>query len=276
MKLVFVASALTAGAVVASVGAVMLRDASLLAGFEAVPSPRRRRWLDEVGAAPLVRSLVGRDRLQPLLDAADRPISSERVAGTVVLIAAASAVACIAVGDSAIALAPLVAGAVLRAPVFVFARAARRRRRAIDRDVPLLVDVLSLASFAGLAPQAALRRAVGAIDGPLADVLSAALIDIDLGARWRDRLVRLADGVPITDLRRTIALLVRTESIGAATTEPFVILADEIRAARRSAASERARKAPVQMLFPLVFLVLPAFLLLPVVPVLVATLGSIW
>jgi hypothetical protein len=31
----------------------------------------------------------------------------------------------------------------------------------------------------------------------------------------------------------------------------------------------------VQMLFPLVFLVLPAFLLLTVVPVLVATLGSI-
>jgi tight adherence protein C len=163
----------------------------------------------------------------------------------------------------------------VRSPAFAAGRAARRRNRDIDRDVPLLLDVLSLASFAGLAPAAALRRAVSAIDGPLADVLSAALDDIDLGARWRDRLARLARDVPVPDLRRVIAVLVRTESVGAATAEPIAILADEVRAARRSAASERARKAPVKMLFPLVFLVLPAFLLLTVVPVLVATLGSI-
>ena len=52
-------------------------------------------------------------------------------------------------------------------------------------------------------------------------------------------------------------------------------LAASVRAARRAAVTERARTAPVKMLFPLVFLVLPAFLLLTVVPVLLTTVQSI-
>jgi tight adherence protein C len=197
-------------------------------------------------------------------------VGSAGIAASMVL-----ALACVRVGGMAVLAAPLVVLATLRAPVFLGARADRRRLAAIDRDVPLLLDVLSLASFAGSPPPAALERAVSAIDGPLADELAAALEDVELGARWRDRLSSVSDELPIRDLRRAIAVLVRTEAIGASSTEPIAILAEDVRSARRAAASERARKAPVQMLFPLVFLVLPAFLLLTVVPVLVATLGSI-
>ena len=56
---------------------------------------------------------------------------------------------------------------------------------------------------------------------------------------------------------------------------PLARLADEDRAALRRAAEAHARRVPVRLLFPLVFLVLPAFVLLTVVPGLAAGLGRL-
>jgi tight adherence protein C len=98
---------------------------------------------------------------------------------------------------------------------------------------------------------------------------------VDLGGRWRDELRKASDRLELPDLRRAVAALSRTETLGTSLSEAMRELAAQVREARRAAAGERARKAPVKMLFPLVFLVLPAFLLLTVVPVLLTTLKSI-
>jgi tight adherence protein C len=77
------------------------------------------------------------------------------------------------------------------------------------------------------------------------------------------------------DLRRAVAALSRTETLGASLATSTADLAASVRASRRAATTQRARTAPVKMLFPLVFLILPAFLLLTVVPVLLSTVRSI-
>lgn len=154
-------------------------------------------------------------------------------------------------------------------------RTARRRARAADAEIPQLLDLLAAASRAGLSGSLALRRAGEAIRGPLAEELAGALRAVDLGARWRDELRKVAERLDLRDLRRTVAALTRAETLGSSLADAVDELAVQVRAARRAATSERARRAPVLMLFPLVFLVLPAFLLLTVVPVVVATLRSI-
>jgi tight adherence protein C len=270
-----VAPSLAALAASAAVLAARFRGPAVLTDLVTTRDATVRRPLDRVGSIAVVRSATSADRLRSSLEMVGASSTDTRLAGAAAVGAVAVSIVCLGVGHGAVFVAPVLIVAALRAPSFAAGRAARRRLLAIDRDVPLLLDVLALASFAGLPPPSALSRAVSAIDGPLAEELAAALGDIELGARWRDRLTRVADDVPISDLRRAIALLVRTDAIGASTAEPIAILADEVRSTRRVAAGERARKAPVQMLFPLVFLVLPAFLLLTVVPVLVATLGSI-
>lgn len=154
-------------------------------------------------------------------------------------------------------------------------RANRRRRAAVDAEIPQLLDLLAAGSSAGLAAPLALRRAVDGLAGPLADEIRATVRAVDLGARWRDELDALAERLDLPDMRRTVAALTRTESLGASLAQGTAELAAAVRRSRRAATAERARAAPVKMLFPLVFLVLPAFLLLTVVPVLLTTVRSI-
>jgi tight adherence protein C len=153
--------------------------------------------------------------------------------------------------------------------------AVRRRAAAVDAAVPQLLDLLAAGSSAGLSAELALRRAAGGVGGPLGDDLSSVFADADLGARWREELAAYVGASGSKDLRRTIAVLERTESLGASLVDATRDLAATVRQARRVAILERARTAPVKMLFPLVFLILPAFLLLTVVPVLLTTLRSI-
>jgi pilus assembly protein TadC len=154
-------------------------------------------------------------------------------------------------------------------------RRERRRARAIDAEIPQLLDLLAAGSSAGLAAPLALRRAADGLRGPLSDEVRMTTEAVELGARWRVELHAMSDRLDLSDLRRTVAVLTRTETLGSSLEAATAELASTVRQARRAAITERARAAPVKMLFPLVFLVLPAFLLLTVVPVLLTTVQSI-
>jgi tight adherence protein C len=162
-----------------------------------------------------------------------------------------------------------------RLPELLLARRARRRIAVASREVPLFLDLLSVASSAGLAPQLAVRLSAEPLRGPLAGELASAIRRTELGRRWRDEILRVAEGLGLADLRRAAAILGRSEALGSSLAQEVSRLATDVRDERRARAAERARTAPVKMLFPLVFLILPAFLLLTVVPVLLSTVQSI-
>jgi tight adherence protein C len=161
------------------------------------------------------------------------------------------------------------------APEWSLSRGIRVRRSQAARELPLLLDVVAAAAGAGLTGQLAVRRATSAVRGPLADALDEAFRRVDLGGRWGDELFGAADRLALPDLHRAVAVLTRGDTVGSPLADALSEIAREARDTRRDLVAERARTAPVKMLFPLVFLVLPAFLLLTVVPVLVTTIRSI-
>ncbi len=240
--------------------------------IEATTAPPRRRRLAVLawGARPSVRA-----RISSLLEAARADRTADEVIGLARLGAAMAVAASVVIpGVGPLPAFPLVAAA-LRGPEIALARRARRRKRASARELPLFLDLLSIAATAGVAPQLAVRLAAGPVEGPLREELHRALEAVDLGRRWREELAAAAERTRVPDLKRAVRLLTRSEQLGSSLADEMVRLATDVRSARRARAAERARSAPVKMLFPLVFLILPAFLLLTVVPVLLATVRSI-
>jgi pilus assembly protein TadC len=138
----------------------------------------------------------------------------------------------------------------------------------LSDEIPLAADLLAVASSAGLTPYLAIE--VTARSGPpaVAARLRSALAAVEEGERLAPALEATARQWPA--LHPLVEVLLATERLGAPAGPALRRLAAEGRAEARRAGTAWARTVPVRLLFPLVFLVLPAFLLLAVAPILLA------
>jgi tight adherence protein C len=151
---------------------------------------------------------------------------------------------------------------------FVRRRVERRRDDAVAVELPVTIDLLAVAIGAGYTPYLAVEVAARWAPPLLAARLDDVRRSCALGAGFADALDCVADAV--APMRPLVDALLASDRYGAPVADALERLATEERAGLRRRAEARARKIPVLLLFPLVFLVLPAFGLLTVAPVLLA------
>jgi tight adherence protein C len=153
----------------------------------------------------------------------------------------------------------------------------RRSTRGVDaalaRDLPVAVDLLGVAVGAGCTPYLAVEVAARWSPASVADAFDDVMRSCALGLDFEHALDAAARATP--RLRPLADALLATDRLGVPVGPVLARLADEDRTALRRAAEAHARRIPVRLLFPLVFLVLPAFVLLTVVPGLAAGLGRL-
>jgi len=167
------------------------------------------------------------------------------------------------------------AGAVVGARHVLRRRSAvRQRRRAVVDELPEVVDLLSVAVSAGLTVPLACAVVADRGTGDVARQLGLAHESSALGGSLAESLERCPD-VLGDEVRGLTRVLVGSLRDGSPLGPALERLGAEVRVDRRRAAEERARRLPVQLLFPLVVCVLPAFGLLTVVPLLAGALSGI-
>jgi tight adherence protein C len=234
--------------------------------------------LARVGRASVVRRIGGSTRMARRVELAGASLSVDAVVGFGVATGAAFVVLGLvgmAASPTAIVLCPIGLLVCSRGPSMALARRARRRQDRIATAVPSMVEVMVAATDAGLGPTIAFRRTAEVLGGPIGDELRLTAREVDLGVPWETALHRLAGRTDVPPLQRLVAALTRSSRLGTSLGSTLRRVADDLRRERRARAEEMARKAPIKMLFPLVFLILPAFLLLTVGPVLLATIRSL-
>ncbi len=149
-----------------------------------------------------------------------------------------------------------------------------RRCQAIDRGMVQLIDLLSLAIAGGLPLRYAFAAIAPRLPGEhrvLADVL---LDRVQRGESFVAALCWYGEQLGVSG-RELVAILVSSERDGSPLAVGLERAAEATRRAQRRDLERRARRLPVTLLLPLVCCVLPAVVVLTLVPLLAGTLGGL-
>lgn len=134
---------------------------------------------------------------------------------------------------------------------------ARERQGMIERQLPDVLDQITICVEAGLGFEAAMDK-VADNAGPLPEEISRTLQDIQIGIPRDKALENLLNRTDVTDLRTFVHAFVQAERYGIPVAQVLRIQSTEMRAKRKVRAEERAMKLPVKIVFPVVLCILPA------------------
>ncbi len=145
------------------------------------------------------------------------------------------------------------------APILVVRRARRRRVEAVERDLPLTLDLLATLSDAGMSFDAGLARVMDTQVAvrPLGREIRTFQSDLIAGRSRIEALRRLARRLEVQGVTILVSALVQAEQLGSGIAEVLRRQAEDLRMRRRERANAFAMTLPVKRMFPLVICFLP-------------------
>lgn len=133
-----------------------------------------------------------------------------------------------------------------------------QRKLEITNALPDTIDLLTISVEAGLGFDQAMGRIVQKSNNTLAREFGRVLQQMRLGVPRRDALRQLADRTGVEDVSHFVGAIVQAEQLGASVGRVLRVQSSEMRVRRRQRAQKLAQQAPIKMLFPMAFLILPS------------------
>jgi len=154
-------------------------------------------------------------------------------------------------------------------PMVYVDRLKRQRFDRIDRQMPDMIDLLVVTIEAGLGILASMRVASERLQDPLGQELRLTLQEQRMGLSVFEAITSLGQRADTPNTRMFVRALTQGEKLGVSISSTMRNLATEMRKRRRAVAEEKAQKMPIKLLFPLVFLIFPAIMIVLLVPAMI-------
>lgn len=151
-------------------------------------------------------------------------------------------------------------------PDIVLRQATDVRKKAIARALPDFLDLLTVSVEAGLGLDSALAKIAERIRGPLKEEILITLHHIRMGKTRAMALREMADRCKVDDLSTFVSALIQSQQLGISLGQVLRVQSEQIRTIQRQRIEERAQKAPVKLLVPLILCIFPAMFVVIIGP----------
>lgn len=125
------------------------------------------------------------------------------------------------------------------------------------KDLPYTLDLITVSVEAGLSLDGAIARIVSNVPGVLSDEFSKTLKEMRMGIDKRQALRNMSDRCDVRDVSILVNALIQADELGVSLGKVLRIEGAQLREKRRQSAKEKAMKAPVKMLFPMIIFIFP-------------------
>ncbi|MGI6703809.1 MAG: type II secretion system F family protein [Clostridia bacterium] len=151
----------------------------------------------------------------------------------------------------------LLASAGYLMPKYILISRINKRKNQIRRELPGMIDLLTVSMEAGLSFDMALTKIVSKSSGLLSEQLELAINKIRRGIPRSQALKEMAQKVDVDELTSFIRTVLQAEKLGISISNILRVQAAQMREAKKQWAREKGGKAAVKIIIPLVLFILP-------------------
>ncbi|MBY6037445.1 type II secretion system F family protein [Fictibacillus nanhaiensis] len=154
-------------------------------------------------------------------------------------------------------------------PGFYLKQKIKTRNYFALRELPDVLDLLTVSLEAGLGFDGALSKLVSKKEGVLTGEFHRCLEEMRLGKTRRESLGKIRERLSVDEVSYFISAILQAEKLGIGMVQVLRIQSAEVRDRRKQRAEEAAMKAPVKMLFPLVLFIFPSLFIVLLGPAII-------
>jgi tight adherence protein C len=145
---------------------------------------------------------------------------------------------------------------------FYLSRMIEKRKKKILKEIPYTLDLITVSVEAGLSFDGAIGRVISNISGELCDEFAKSLKEIRMGIERKTALKNMSERCDVRQFSMLVTSLIQADELGVSLSRVLRIESANLREYRKQISREKAMKAPIKMLIPLVLFIFPTIFII--------------